>query len=141
MTIEDRIEHLQKSPMSRGFREFWLVWRLAAIIVFLLAMVLPYLTYILAAIYATFMVVEGWGIFRQGRGDTLSESRWLTGMKGLAYRIWSIGFAFMYVVGFGLLMMRLAPNAPWDALVMMWLALAAALSWLIPHFYCLGRHG
>ena len=106
MSIEQRIEVLKKSPMSVGFREFWLGWRLVTVSTFLSAPILgnDVLLKLLLGIYGTFLIAEGWGIFRQGRGDTLSESRWTTGMKGLAYRIWSIGFAVMYVLGFAMLM-------------------------------------
>jgi len=122
--------------MTRTFRTFWILWRLAFVAAVAVEPLIPGDWWVY--MWAAFLLVEGIGIARSARGDTLSESHWAIGKRGWAFRIFSIGFAAAYswqAARLPMLAWGIEPSVAW------YFICAGLFGWLSSHFFFLGRHG
>ena len=87
-------------------------------------------------ILALFIVPEAWGLKREGRHDTLSETHWSQGTSEWSFRLWSTGSALAYGWGLARLpywWLGIEPSIGW------YFAVAGVVGWMVGHFWRIGR--
>ena len=121
--------------MNPFFLAFWIVWRAAFVLAVAVESLLP--TYVWPLLFGAFLTVEAIGVAREEKGDTASETHWAVGSKGVAWRLWSVGFAGAYVWQ----LWRLPALLGAESSVAWGFICVGMFGWLSAHFFFLGRHG
>ena len=112
------------------FRAFWWLWRVAFAVALALHPLVPPVVW--PVLLGAFVVVEGWGLARSGKNDTLSETHWTQGRMEWSMRLWSTGSALAYGWALARLpdwWLGVEPSVGW------YLICAGIVGWLVGHFW------
>ena len=118
-----------------AFRAAWLVWRLAVYVGAFAYTALP--GHYWTVVWGVFLPLEAWGVLRPEKEDTLSETHWMFGRRGAAWRVWSLAHAVLYgwLAAVYPSVWGIEPSVPWIIFT------CGLAGWLAVHFVLLGKQG
>ena len=126
---------MAERTMHPVFAAIWIIWRVTFVTACALASLFRPLDWLI--LLSIFVFVEAVGVMRDGKGDTASETHWYIGAKGVAWRLWSVGFAAAYVYELWALPAKFGiVSSPAWAMICV-----GMFGWLAAHFFFLGKHG